>query len=92
MKLISCYVSGFGKIHDERFDFNDGLNVFCEDNGFGKSTLASFIKVMFYGFEDENKKSLKDKEREKFRPWNNGTYGGSIQAIHLKSESCRQTL
>ena len=22
MKLISCYVSGFGKIHDERFDFN----------------------------------------------------------------------
>ncbi len=40
MKLISCYVSGFGKIHDERFDFNDGLNVFCEDNGFGKSTEA----------------------------------------------------
>ena len=78
MKLISCYVSGFGKIHDERFDFNDGLNVFCEDNGFGKSTLASFIKVMLYGFEDENKKSLKDKEREKFRPWNNGIYGGSI--------------
>ena len=78
MKLISCYISGFGKIHDEKFDFNDGLNVFCEDNGFGKSTLASFIKVMLYGFEDENKKSLKDKEREKFRPWNNGIYGGSI--------------
>ena len=78
MKLISCYISGFGKIHDEKFDFKDGLNVFCEDNGFGKSTLASFIKVMLYGFEDENKKSLKDKEREKFRPWNNGIYGGSI--------------
>ncbi|MBQ2184103.1 MAG: AAA family ATPase, partial [Lachnospiraceae bacterium] len=78
MKLISCNISGFGKIHDRQFDFKDGLNVICEDNGFGKSTLASFIKVMLYGFEDESKKSLKDKEREKFRPWNNGVYGGSI--------------
>ena len=78
MKLISCNISGFGKIHDKRFDFKDGLNVILEDNGFGKSTLASFIKVMLYGFEDETKKSLKDKEREKFRPWNMGVYGGSI--------------
>ena len=33
---------------------------------------------MLYGFEDESKRSLKDKEREKYRPWNKGTYGGSM--------------
>ncbi|MCR5847732.1 MAG: AAA family ATPase [Lachnospiraceae bacterium] len=78
MKLIKCHIVGFGKIHDCKYDFKDGLNVFCEENGFGKSTLASFVKVMLYGFEDENKKSLKDKEREKFRPWDRSSYGGSI--------------
>ena len=78
MKLKACNITGFGKINDRTFDFTDGLNVFCEENGFGKSTLASFIKVMLYGFEDESKRSLKDKEREKFRPWNKGVYGGSI--------------
>ncbi len=78
MKLKTCHITGFGKINDRSFDFNNGLNVFCEENGFGKSTLASFIKVMLYGFEDESKRSLKDKEREKFRPWNKGVYGGSI--------------
>lgn len=78
MKLKTCHITGFGKISERTFDFNDGLNVLCEENGFGKSTLASFIKVMLYGFEDESKRSLKDKEREKFRPWNKGAYGGRI--------------
>ncbi|MCR4930088.1 MAG: AAA family ATPase [Lachnospiraceae bacterium] len=78
MKLKACHITGFGKMNDRSFDFTNGLNVFCEENGFGKSTLASFIKVMLYGFEDESKRSLKDKEREKYRPWNKGVYGGSI--------------
>ena len=78
MKLKACHITGFGKMNDRSFDFTNGLNVFCEENGFGKSTLASFIKVMLYGFEDESKRSLKDKEREKYRPWNKSVYGGSI--------------
>ena len=49
MKLISCHIENFGKLHDWSHDFTSGSNVFCEDNGWGKSTLASFIKVMFYG-------------------------------------------
>ena len=59
MKLKTCHITGFGKINDRSFDFNNGLNVFCEENGFGKSTLASFIKVMLYGFEGS---SLTSKE------------------------------
>ncbi|MCR4648450.1 MAG: hypothetical protein K5776_05155 [Lachnospiraceae bacterium] len=78
MKLLYCNIFGFGKICSQKFVFDEGLNVFCEENGFGKSTLASFIKVMLYGFEDESKRSLKDKEREKYRPWNRGLYGGNL--------------
>lgn len=78
MRIISCHIDGFGKINNEDFSFENGLNIFREDNGFGKSTLATFIKVMLYGFEDEKRKSLQDKEREKYRPWNKGTYGGRM--------------
>ena len=78
MKLLSCHIFGFGKISDRKFVFNDGVNTVLEQNGFGKTTLADFMKVMFYGFDDESKRSLKDKEREKYRPWDKGTYGGSI--------------
>ena len=76
MKLINCHIVGFGKIHDFDYDFKDGLNIFCEENGYGKSTFASFIKVMLYGFEDENKR--KDREREKYRPWDKASYGGNL--------------
>ena len=78
MKLISCYIEGFGKLQDFKVDFNDDVTVFLEDNAWGKSTLAAFIKVMFYGFFGEGKKALADREREKYRPWNKGVYGGKI--------------
>lgn len=78
MKLISCYIEGFGKLQDFKVDFQDDVTVFLEDNAWGKSTLATFIKVMFYGFFGEGKKALADREREKYRPWNKGVYGGKI--------------
>lgn len=78
MKLVKCHIEGFGKFRDKEMFFEDGINVFCEENGFGKTTVATFLKTMFYGFEDENKRNLKEKEREKYRPWDKGTYGGSV--------------
>ena len=69
MKLIKCYVSSFGKLKDYSYDFSDGLNTFKENNGWGKSTLATFIKAMFYGL-NSGKRSVAENERIKFRPWN----------------------
>ena len=46
MKLIECYVNNFGVLSDFSFNFKNGLNVIKEENGFGKSTLAAFIKSM----------------------------------------------
>lgn len=78
MKIIKCHIENFGKISDASFDFTDGCNVIYENNGWGKSTLATFIKVMFYGFDGETKKKLVEKEREIFRPWQGGVYGGQL--------------
>ena len=52
MKLVRCYVSSFGKLNDFSYDFNDNLNVIKQDNGWGKSTLATFIKAMFFRRKD----------------------------------------
>lgn len=56
MELISCDVENFGCLSNFHYDFSDGVNSICADNGFGKSTLAAFIRIMFYGFENQGKK------------------------------------
>lgn len=78
MKILNIHIDNFGKLSDVDIDFSNNPQIIFEDNGWGKSTLATFIKVMFYGFEGESKKRLIDKERERFKPWNKGIYGGSI--------------
>ncbi|MCD8391377.1 MAG: AAA family ATPase [Firmicutes bacterium] len=79
MKITECHISNFGKFTDASFDFKDGLNTLCENNGFGKSTLAAFIKAMFFGFDNEGKRDDFENERKRYSPWRGGAYGGSIK-------------
>lgn len=58
--------------------FNNGLNQLIEENGWGKSTLTAFIKVMFYGFDNSSKRDSYENERKRYKPWNGGIYGGNI--------------
>ena len=51
MKLINCHIYAFGNLKDFSYDFSGGLNTIKEENGWGKSTFAYFIKAMFYGME-----------------------------------------
>ncbi len=78
MKLISCHIENFGKIHDYSMDFTSGTNVICQNNGWGKSTFAAFIRAMFYGLEGERKKSLEENERKRYKPWQGGIFGGQL--------------
>ena len=79
MKLIRCHVENFGALSQFDWEFQDGLNMVCQENGWGKSTFAAFLKVMFYGFGNEKKRSSLEREREKYKPWQGGMYGGSLE-------------
>lgn len=79
MRLINISIENFGKLSDFKLDMESNPVVILEDNGWGKSTLATFIRVMFFGFEGEGKKKLEERERYRCKPWNNGVYGGSIE-------------
>ena len=78
MKLIRCDIENFGCLSNFHMDFTEGINTICEDNGFGKSTLAAFIRIMFYGFENQGKRDDLINERMKYKPWQGGVYGGKI--------------
>lgn len=78
MRLIECYIEGFGRLKDYKYEFTDGLNVFNENNGFGKTTLTVFIKAMLYGLEDTKKTKLEENDRKHYIPWQGGRFGGRL--------------
>ncbi len=78
MKLISCHIDNFGTFHDFDMDFDERLNVVVQDNGWGKSTLAAFIRAMLYGYDNKRSRDLTVNERKRYLPWQGGKYGGSL--------------
>lgn len=78
MQLMKCKIENFGKLNNLSLDFREGLNSFVKENGWGKSTLAAFIKVMFFGFENERVLDAVKNERKRYTPWQGGVYGGSL--------------
>lgn len=79
MRLISCRINGFGKFKNASFDFGEGITSVCEENGFGKSTLADFIKVMFYGLPTSKRGQKSFDDRTHYAPLGGGAFGGSIK-------------
>lgn len=79
MKLLRLQIENFGRLRDYRLELTDGLNRICEPNGWGKSTLAVFLKAMLYGLPASTKRSLDENERKKYTPWQGGVYGGSLE-------------
>lgn len=68
----------FGKLSDLNINFNDGVNVINQPNGWGKSTLAAFLKAMLYGFDTKKEPGAFERERKLYKPWQGGTYGGEL--------------
>ncbi|MBQ8310200.1 MAG: AAA family ATPase [Clostridia bacterium] len=79
MRLIRLHAENFGALQDYRMEFCDTLNVLHKENGWGKSTLAVFVKAMLYGLPATSKRSLDENERKKYTPWQGGAFGGSLE-------------
>ena len=79
MRILRLHVENFGTLKDLSLDFERGMNVLYHQNGWGKSTLAVFVKAMLYGLPASSKRSLDENERKKYTPWQGGAYGGSLE-------------
>lgn len=78
MRLISCYIEGYGKIKRKEYRFEEGITTLLGENGEGKSTLASFLKAMFYGLKAYRKDSTEFCDREHYYPFDGGAFGGNL--------------
>lgn len=83
MKILFCEIENYGNVTGgKRVTFDDGLQEFCEKNGYGKTTLCSFIRVMFYGMSTKKEKSVSFGDREHFYPFSGGKFGGSLTFLY----------
>ncbi len=78
MRLLSCYIEGYGKIKRKDFSFDEGVTSFLWENGEGKSTLASFLKAMLYGLKGYTAASKDFCDRKHFYPFDGGKFGGNL--------------
>ena len=51
MQIRRIQIADFGKLHDMELDFSEGFQTITGENGWGKSTMAAFIKAMLYVME-----------------------------------------
>lgn len=77
MKLVSCYITGFGQIKDFSYEFCRGLDAVCQENGWGKTTFSVFLKAMFYGM-DYSARTKFLTERKHYMPWDGTLCGGNL--------------
>ena len=78
MKLISCYIESYGAIKKKNIVFDGNLTSVCEANGYGKTTLASFLEAMFYGMDSDRANSRDFGPRRHFNPFDGGHFGGNV--------------
>lgn len=81
MKIVSLSVKSFGKLNNVNLNFKDGINVISNVNGFGKTTMAAFIRAMLYGFTYGRAKGATDASH--YAPWGSDEkFGGSMTVEH----------
>lgn len=81
MKIKSIDIASFGKLKNYHLELSDSFTVIFGENEKGKSTIMSFVRMMFYG--NTGKVSSIDKNpRKKYRPWDTDFMAGSITFEH----------
>ncbi len=76
MKINSINIVSFGKLKNLKLDFSDNFTLIYGDNEAGKTHIADFIKLMFYG--SGSRGTGVNNLRKKYKPWDSGKMGGSI--------------
>ncbi len=75
MRIDKLHIEQFGIFSDYSVSFTEEVNRISRPNGWGKTTMTVFIRAMFYGFPTKGERSG---DRERYRPFNEGIYGGQL--------------
>lgn len=86
MKINKIYIGAFGGLKDYTLELSEGLNVIFGENENGKTTVMSFLKMMFYG--GKSGKNLAKSPRQKYTPWDSSAMGGRVYFEHAGHNYC----
>jgi DNA repair exonuclease SbcCD ATPase subunit len=76
MRLERLEVTGFGRLHQRRFDFGERITVVLGPNESGKSTLHRAIRAALYGLEAGGPGRPRDRsDWARWLPWTSGRFG-----------------
>lgn len=78
MKINKIHIISFGGLKNYTLELSDGFNCIYGQNEQGKTTIMSFIKMMFYGSERGSSQISKN-IRKKYTPWDGSPMAGSIE-------------
>ncbi len=80
MKIIitKLEITSFGCLKNTVFTPTEGLNKITAPNESGKSTMAAFIKFIFYGF-GSSKKDIMDSDKKMYLPWDSPMAAGAAE-------------
>lgn len=91
MIIENIHIDGFGKFCDFSLDFSNGFNLIFGNNEDGKTTVMSFIRLMFYG-SGTQKSDINFNLRKRYEPFGGEKMGGSIIFSHDGKKYCLQKL
>ena len=89
IKIDKIEISSFGKLKNVVLEAGGGINILKAPNESGKSTLAAFVKFVFYGFAGARSQSLSENERKLYTPWDGEISAGSL---NITADGVRYTV
>ncbi len=81
--IEKIHIDNFGKLKNLTLDLSSGFNLIFGNNEDGKTTIMSFIRLMFYG-SGTQKNDINCNLRRRFTPFDKSKMGGYIEFIHDK--------
>lgn len=77
--IEKCEIVSFGCITNTIITPEKGINLITAPNESGKTTLAHFIKFVFYGFSGQRVSNVSENEKKHYIPWDNPRAAGSVE-------------
>ncbi len=81
MIIKRIYINRFGGLSDFSLDLNSGFNLVFGNNEDGKTTVMSFVRMMFYS-TGTSKSDVKLNLRKRFTPFSGEKAAGEIEFNH----------
>lgn len=78
MRIVDIHIGSFGGIKNLKMGFENDFQVIYGENGYGKSTIMAFIKMMLYS-KNSKSRDLNQNLRKKYTPFDGSKMNGSIR-------------